>query len=75
MIIDWRSKRYRGGSRWWSAAVFAISVGVSLAPSIVGTGDIIAVQAEDRTVVVTDDRTIAVPIDGRTILCPTRPTP
>lgn len=31
MIVDWRSRRYRGGSRWFSAGVLSVSVGVVVA--------------------------------------------
>jgi hypothetical protein len=78
VILDWRSKRYRGGSRWLAAGVFAVSVGVTV-PAVVieaADGEIIYVQAHDRTVAVPAvDRTVAVPAHDRTILVEARPTP
>lgn len=55
MIIDWRAHRYRGGSRWLSAGVLAVHVGVvSVAspPYLLPDNIIVAtltVEAPERT--------------------------
>lgn len=34
MIFDWRSRRYRGGSRWASAGLVVVMVGMPLVEDI-----------------------------------------
>lgn len=63
MILDWRSKKYRGGTTWLAAGVFGVHVGLTLPALVITEADaiVIEVQAEDRTIAVpAEDRTIAV---------------
>jgi hypothetical protein len=57
VIIDWRPRRYRGGSRWISAGIFVIAVGV--APPDPADGDIVRIAADVTHVTLPDEvRTI-----------------
>jgi hypothetical protein len=77
MVLDWRSRRYRGGSGWFSASIFAVSVGM-VVPAVVITvaeGEIISVGEADTITISAGDRTILVAATDQTILIPERPTP
>jgi hypothetical protein len=70
MILDWRSRRYRGGSGWRSSGLAVVSVGVSLTVTVViaePTG-LVIVPAENRTVsAFAQLRTVTVPAESRTV--------